>query len=64
MWFSTGVGPQLGSLPAVAHETQRSEVESCGGSVQERVQHFSTAFWLGTFSESLSYRKGKVTRDG
>ena len=64
MWFSTGVGPQLGSLPAVANEMQTSEVESCGGSVQEGVQHFSMAFWLGTFSESLSYREGNVTRGG
>jgi len=28
------------------------------------VQHFSTDFWPGTFSESLSCRKGKVIRDG
>lgn len=59
MWFSTGVGPQLGSLPAVTNEMQTSEIESCGGSVQERVQHFSTAFWLGIFSESLSF-KGRL----
>lgn len=63
MWFSTGAGSWLGSLLAVTNEIHISEVESCGGPVQERVQHFSMAFWLGT-SERLSYGKGKVTRDG
>lgn len=62
VWFPAGVGPQLASLSAVANNVQTSEVEFCGGSVG--VQHFSTLFWLGTFSESLSYRKRKVTRDG
>lgn len=63
VWGSTGIGSHLVSyiLPLMKCRWPKLKhvVSQC-----KRVQHVNTDFWPRPFSEDLTGRKGKVTRDG